>query len=93
MALAAALMKEARPAKAQLQAVGLEYDGNGQAVQANSGSVLNTVTAQEPAAGTRVPPQTRVRLTYSYVPDERFTWVRPYVNYRDVVRLQRAGGG
>jgi PASTA domain len=80
-------------AKAQLQAVGLEYDGNGQAVQANSGSVLNTVTAQEPAAGTRVPPQTRVRLTYSYVPDERFTWVRPYVNYRDVVRLQRAGGG
>jgi hypothetical protein len=62
-------------AKAQLVSLGLESEGDGHAVAADSGQPLNIVIAQQPAAGTLVPPKTRVRLTYNYVPSHRFPWV------------------
>jgi hypothetical protein len=78
-------------AKAQLAASGLEAEGDGKAVAADSGQPLNTVVAQQPAAGTMVPPKTRVRLTYNYVASDRFPWAAR-VDARYVQRAARAGG-
>ena len=62
-------------AKAQLQSIGLEPEGSSVAVPKNSNEPLNIVIAQDPPAGTRVPPKTRVRLTYNYDPSKRFEWM------------------
>jgi hypothetical protein len=79
-------------AKGELARLGLAYDGNGQAVAENAGVALDTVTAQEPADGVRVQPNTRVRLTYNYVASSRFDWMlRQRVTERDLY-LRRPGG-
>ncbi len=62
-------------AKAQLAAMGLDYEGDGRAVKTDTGVVLMTVTSQSPAAGVLVPPKTRIRLTYNYVASLRFRWI------------------
>ncbi len=77
-------------AKAQLQSIGLEPESSSVAVPGNSNEPLNIVTAQDPPAGTRVPPKTRVRLTYNYVASERFDWmsrVRGTTRLSDFTRL------
>jgi hypothetical protein len=76
-------------AKTQLKSIGLESDSRGVAVQENSGEPLNIVIGQDPPAGTKVPPKTRVSLTYNYVASDRFGWVVPLPNdnIRDFIRL------
>jgi hypothetical protein len=64
-------------AKAQLKSIGLEHESTYVTVAENSGQPLNTVIAQDPAAGTKVPSKSRVRLTQNVVPsNDRFGYVR-----------------
>jgi hypothetical protein len=79
-------------AKAQLQSIGLEHESVYVTVAENSGQPLNTVVAQDPAAGTKVPPRSRVRLSQNVHPSgDRFAYMR----VRDAARLRdyiRRGG-
>jgi len=54
-------------AKAQLKAIGLTPESSYAWVDANSGKPLNTVVAQDPPAGTKVQPGSRVQLTQNAV--------------------------
>jgi hypothetical protein len=63
-------------ARNQLKEAGLEAENAPLAVARDSNQPLNLVTAQEPPAGMKVPPKTRVRITYNYVPSKRFAWVK-----------------
>ncbi len=77
-------------AKAQLQSIGLDYESNYITVPEGSTEPLNTVVAQEPIAGTRVPPKTRVRLTQNVGPSASpFMWVKPHdwILTTDVMRV------
>ena len=64
-------------AKDKLATLGLQGEGWPRAVSATSGQSLGIVMEQEPADGELVPPKTRVRLTYNYVPSEGGAYVRP----------------
>jgi len=79
-------------ANAQLNSIGLEPDSQSVPVEENSGKPLNTVITQDPPAGTRVAPKTRVRLTYNYIPSKRFPWAMEKIGRRELTELVRRGG-
>lgn len=64
-------------AKQRLAELGLDCEGAGNAIDANSTSPKDIVLVQQPTAGTTVAPKTRIRLVYNYVPSNRFRWARP----------------
>lgn len=64
-------------AKQRLAELGLDCEGAGNAIDANSTSPKDIVLVQQPTAGTTVAPKTRIRLVYNYVPSNCFRWARP----------------
>jgi beta-lactam-binding protein with PASTA domain len=64
-------------AKAQLKSLGLEHETVYVTVAENSNAALSTVVAQDPLPGTRVPANSRVRLTQNVKPGtDKFMYVR-----------------
>lgn len=62
-------------AKEFLAGIGLKADTRSFAVKKEAKQPLDSVTAQTPAAGTKVKAGTTVTLSYNYISDTRFRWV------------------
>jgi hypothetical protein len=60
----------------QLQALHLKEDKNGVGVNEGTPDVVDTVLSQQPPPGTLVQPDSLVQLTYKFVSQQRFPWMK-----------------
>ncbi|AVO59528.1 PASTA domain-containing protein [Pseudomonas chlororaphis] len=62
-------------AKDQLQLLRLQYNGDSTPVKKDDAVAIDVVINQDPPAGTEVQLNSRVRLSYNYIRDERFPYL------------------